>query len=480
MTSFVCFDWLCPVVTACSVLVLLAASAPGGEPAGDAVQTVTPQASDEPLVNPGRGWVAYGRADGFEEIDANALALASVGYARFQWADLNPDEGKYDWEPIESFLTGWAKMGKTGALGVMAASSHSRKPFVTPKWVFDAGAEYKETSVEGTAHGRPGTKVVPDFDHPVYLAKLEAFLKAFAARYDGDPRIEFIDIRSYGNWGEAHMAHLGGYPPISEEAFKEHVQIHLRAFKKTQLILPLNDGNRHYAGLARWAVENGIGVRRDGVIGNSDGSETAIALGRQPAVFEYYGSYEFLKKSGFWDGSSSRSGYGYPLPGCVERGRPTYMQFGWWGSSGVRTWLENERELIEKLSNRMGYHFVLTEATLPVHIVPGKAATLKLEVANQGVAPIYIPARPFVGLFDGDGEFVARAELRGVNTAKWQPGRTTAQDGTFTFEKLKPGGYTLALGLFTNPDSKTPAIALGIRGRRADRWHPLAQVRVGD
>ncbi len=296
------------------------------EPMGSHMQTVTPEASDELLVNPGRGWVIYGRADGFGEDEAAVVDLATLGYVRFGWAQLNPAEDEYNWKPIEEFLAGWAAKGKTGAFGVMAASSHSREPFVTPEWVFKAGAEYQQTQVTGRAHGRPGKKIVPDFDHPVFFAKLEKFLKAYAEKFDGDPRIEFIDIRSYGNWGEAHMSHLGGYGPISDEPFLKHVKLHRAAFKKTQLILPLVDGVRKYKSVAEWAVENGVGVRRDGVVGNSDGSETAIALGETPAVFEYYGGYEKLKKTGYWDGTDNRRGYGQPRRGADLHRSPSHRR----------------------------------------------------------------------------------------------------------------------------------------------------------
>lgn len=459
-----------------TVVVQGALAAPPNEERG--MTRVTPETTEELLVNPGRGWVLYGRADGFVEQARDALALGSIGYARFHWADLNPAEGKYDWSKVETFLEGWSKLGKRGAFGVMAASSHSRQPFVTPEWVFEAGAACKQTEVTSNDHGRKGRKVVPDFDHPVFFAKLEKFLEAFAERYDGDPRIEFIDIRSYGNWGEAHMGHLGGYPMIDDDQFQKHVKLHVDAFEKTQLILPLNDDNRHYPDVAKWAVQQGVGVRRDGVIGNSDGSETAIALGKQPAVFEYYGSYERLKGSGMWDGTYNRPGYGHPLAGCVERGKPTYMQFGWWGAKGANTFLENERALMEKLHNRMGYCFHVAEADLPERIRPAKPAKLTLRIANRGVAPIYIDAHPVVALLDGDGKVVARAGVDGLDPAAWAPDKTTEQTGSFTFANVGAGAYRLALGLFTDLDDESPAIAMPLEGRTDDRWHPLATVTV--
>jgi len=48
----------------------------------------------------------------------------------------------------------------------------------------------------------PGLPWEPDFDDPVFLAKLDRFLAAAAARYDGDPNVAFVDVGSFGIWGE--------------------------------------------------------------------------------------------------------------------------------------------------------------------------------------------------------------------------------------------------------------------------------------
>jgi hypothetical protein len=34
----------------------------------------------------------------------------------------------------------------------------------------------------------------PDYDDPVFLAKLDRYLAAMAARYDGNPEIAFVDV----------------------------------------------------------------------------------------------------------------------------------------------------------------------------------------------------------------------------------------------------------------------------------------------
>ena len=47
----------------------------------------------------------------------------------------------------------------------MCANSHSKTPYVTPKWVFDAGAKHRLLDMKDLPNpyaGRPGKKAVPD------------------------------------------------------------------------------------------------------------------------------------------------------------------------------------------------------------------------------------------------------------------------------------------------------------------------------
>ena len=71
--------------------------------------------------------------------------------------------------------------------------------YATPSWVRKAGA--KGTIVDTTKVFRT-TTWVPDWDDPVFLEKLDHFHKAFAARYDGQPWVRYVNIGSIGNWGK--------------------------------------------------------------------------------------------------------------------------------------------------------------------------------------------------------------------------------------------------------------------------------------
>jgi hypothetical protein len=458
-----------------SILFLWPTAARGQEPA---TQTILFKPAEEVLLNPGKGWVLYGSpADQGPE----TLALATVGYARFGWADVEPQEGKFRWESIDAMLGGWKKAGKQFAFGVMCASSHGPL-YTTPKWVFDAGAKYqrKTISPEHEYAGTLGDKIVPQYDDPVFLAKLKAFIRAMGRRYDGNPNLAFVDIRSYGNWGEGHLFPFGG-TPISAESLRQHVRMHLDAFKTTRLVLPW--GMKDYEQVYDWAVAQGIGLRRDGICGNSNGQETVRCLGRVPAVFEFFGSYEFLKQRGWWDGKTA-NGCGYRLSDSVERGCPSYISMSQWGRQ-AQTFLAAERPLIERLANRMGYHFVITQAEVPRRLRRGQSVAVKLTWENRGVAYIYVPCRVAFALLDDRSRVVSRAWATGSDPRAWAPGKTVKESLSASFDDLPEGARSsrLAVGLYTDPKAgvdQSPAIALGIEGGTPDRWYPLACVECSN
>lgn len=467
------FALLCAV----GLLGSLAAGAASSEPVWI---TVEPPPTTGLLLNPGKGWSVSGLP---EKNPKEVSELAGMGVQRLDWSRLEPKEGQFDWSPLENFLAGWGKAGKVCNIGVMCANTHSRAPegYVTPKWVFDAGAKKIEMVLDPkrSTAGTAGKKVAPVFDDPVFLAKYANFLRAFAQRYDGDPRIAVLDIRSYGNWGEAHMSPFG-VPDIAPEKFRRHVQMHLDAFHKTQLCLSRNSHLGKFGPLKPvfdWAVlERHIAPRRDGICGNSDGRETAIGFNLAPGVFELYDNYPNTKKYGWWDGQKDKSGCGFRLEECIENGKPTWVDLGRGGESGLQMVREN-RELIERLSNRIGYHFHLQRIRYPRQITLGDCP-LELTWTNQGVAPIYIPCAVGIALLDADGKRLATEWPQACHPRQWLPAQPIREDVHLQFRNIAPGEYRLALALTSKPNDPAPHIRLGTQLPAAGGWYVLGAIRL--
>lgn len=470
------FGWAWAASTIAGAVCVGAAA--GTPPAG--WTTVEPAASTGLLVNPGKGWSVMGMPSGQPP---EVLELAGMGVRRFEWASLEPREGEYDWSSVEDFLAAWARLGRVCNLGVMCASTHTRNPGgrSTPGWVFEAGAKSItiELRPERPTSGTPGTKVAPVFDDPVFLAKHGAFVKAFGRRFDGDPRIAVLDIRSYGNWGEAHM-HPFGVPDIAPEAFRRHVQMYIDAYPHTQLGISRNSHLGKFGALKPvfdWAVtEHGVAPRRDGICGNSDGRETAIGLGIAPGVFELFDNYDRTVANGWWEGRKDAHGYGFTLAECIENGHPTWVDLGRGGASGARMVREN-RALIERLTNRIGYHMHLQRAAWPKR-APTRGFDLELTWTNRGVAPVYAPCAVAVAVLDAQGAREAVTWPAECRPRTWMPATNVTETARLRLPGAKPGVHRLALALTPKQGDPAPRIRLGTELPTEGGWYVLGEVEL--
>lgn len=447
--------------------------------AADAVsETVTlkPEASAELLINPGKGWVLYGAPDAYSP---ELQACASLGYVRTVWGAIEPEENQFHWEKIDVPMRKWAARGQQTAIAICGASSHSTLFWTSPKWVFDAGAAYETFELSDPKRptaGVPGKKLVPVFDDPIYVEKLRHFVKALAERYDGHPNVAFVDIRSYGNWGEGHMSPFGR-PLLPPEKYLELVKVYRDAFQKTRLALPVGGKIRQYATVYQWAVEHGITIRRDGICGNSNGSETAVCAGKFPSIFEFYGGYDMLKKLGWWDGIQDQNHCGYRLTDCIETGRPSWLNLS-------QRLLEAEPDLVRTVGNRLGYHFVISSLTFPTTLRNGQPFSVQTNWENRGGAFLFLPAKVTFALRDSSGNPVAFCDAPQTRLEALAPDAPTFVTDVLTFPTVPAGTYTLSLGILPGKDCPAlweqgrPFIRLGVNLSSQDGWYALGEVTV--
>jgi hypothetical protein len=128
--------------------------------------------------------------------DANVYGLSW----RFKWAEIEPQEDQYDWQPIDTAMTTTKNSGKKVMLRIVAGVN-------SPDWLYNTGAkafEFRNTHLSQPRYYRDSLRMLIPWDE-AYLSKWEKFIRAFGQRYNGHPSIYSIQMTGGGYIGEMNL-----------------------------------------------------------------------------------------------------------------------------------------------------------------------------------------------------------------------------------------------------------------------------------
>lgn len=460
---------------------------------------VKPRDNGAALINPGMGWnlhhydnniLRYGvdlePSDTVEDFPG-----ASVVYLRLAWSHIEPEEGKFNWAIVDTPAQRWVAKGKQVALRFTCSENSKGTPYATPEWVRKAGAKgHFFTSGKGIDPGGAGWE--PDYDDPVFLAKLDRFLEEAAARYDGNPEIAFVDIGSFGIWGEGHNGQSTKLV-YSGETIRKHIDLHLKHFKKTLVVINDDHGN-HGRGVEvlLYARDRGLGLRDDSIL--VQGGENAYYKAWLAPMFwptlpvilemQHYGHAKDRDKS-WGDGSLYLK--------AIEDYHASYATVHWY----PREFYKHNKELVDKINLRLGYRLQLLEASWTARVPASGVMETGYVWRNAGVAPCLPGGFPAVTLKDEKGgiagvfvdeQFDMRAlpvgppgEARAIGREAVRVFHTQASKPFVKFHLppahiLKPGGYSLYISVGNR--TGTPKIALPLDGDDGQRRYKLGTVEI--
>ena len=426
------------------------------------------ESNEQIYTNPGKGFLRYSISGTQSE---DVLKYTSAGYARFSWAEIEPAEGVYNWQPIDDAIAYWKAKGKGFAFGVINANTASYTQYITPKWVFDAGALYTQTTL---ANGV--IQYTPVWNDQVFLQKVTNFVNALAERYDGNDSVEFIDIRSYGNYGEFHVGNLNS-TGLSIDDRKKHIDIYDNAFDETNLMLNVNKA-ADTGLIAKYAVSKGIGLRNDGIANNAAmAGLTLDAKHKAPIALEFATNYETLKNNAanisssnadrIWNERSYVKGF--------ELSAANYMDLGQYNNDSDLFVADNEN-LIKDISDRMGYKFALKDIKISTDINNGDSCDVVTTWENSGVSYLYKNCNIALAVLDNEGNELFRTWLDNTNAGSFSPNNVTICSDGFNMWNLTDGEYRLAIGLFLDKANLTPDYKICNVGRFDSGWYPVAQI----
>lgn len=441
--------------------------------------TVRPSDTGTALVNPGMGWVlhfydngpdAYGSRLAYSDTADDYPGL-SVVYLRIPWSYIEPQEGKFVWSVLDSPAQRWIAKGKQVAIRISCSESWMR--YATPEWVKNAGAKgYDFNPGEGIVNNGPYWE--PDFDDPVFLAKLDNFLTALGERYDANPEVAFVDVGSFGVWGEGHVywSTKKQYPAAT---INKHIDLYRKHFRRTLLV-----ANDDYAMQGEDTITHadklGLTLRDDSIL--VDGGDRAYFHSnlakrfwqRLPVILESQ-HYGMSKDAGIWgDGSKYLQ--------AVEDYHASYISIHWW----PREFLDANKDLVNAINLRLGYRVQLVEASWSNSAAAGSTLSFSAKWRNAGVAPCLPGGYPAITLKDSEGGIAAvltddSFDMRSLPVDS--PGKAEYVSQTTELPlpfNLKPGKYDLFISVGTR--TGTPKIALPLSGDDGAKRYRLGTLTV--
>lgn len=446
--------------------------------------TYETEISGVPVPNPHKGYVMtvynpnmfessfpYGKGG---SMNNHAWDVVTVCNGVHYWRDINPGENEYNWKEIDDMLDACEKHNMTYVLRILPYShlsgshdNYGEEHDFVPQWIYDKGAAKKRvTLVED-----PDIELdVPVWDDEVYLKACRDFASALAEHFDGDPRLEFIDIRPFGNWGEWHFSQVTGSDMPSVEIQKDMIKHYKNVFEKTLLAVPSDV----YGEVYDYALSIGVAKRNDGLIAssNEEWDLRRSYKANMPALAENAGPYSMMLEN-------SNGPYG-PLKWtqqrfreCIEIAHLTMTALDQDSQCGYRIYQE-QKDVIDEMVNRIGYNFTVTSAKR-------NGNKLKITVKNTGVAPCYFNIDLCAEITDENGN---KLESFGTPVRLEKGTFHDGEEKTFMFEYdgTPDGSGTICLAMYESDNplvkGKEPTVKFDNKNTLASNRLKLVQMDV--
>lgn len=296
---------------------------------------------------------------------------------------INTAPGVFNWSEFDSFLTAANAQGQKVQLGVIAYD-----PYDCGGWLRNyVPSTQAFCSDENSAR----SYYVPDWNSPTTQARHREFVQAFAAKYNNDPRVESVDLRSLGDYGEWHHSCLkvratGAALPMPTEASRRAIiKDYHDFFTNKHLVHIADDKISREESLARGAG------RREDCLGGSQHEGPGKLYDQwlhDPDMTEQWKTARIDEEpcSALISGNV-----------CTKADQALSRHVSALNTRGGLSADDTQWACAQTLLRKMGYRFVIRRADV------GGGTTFTL--TNVGVAPNYVP---LVLTYGGESKTVER------------------------------------------------------------------------
>jgi polyhydroxybutyrate depolymerase len=201
--------------------------------------------------------------------------LVAGTQASYSWRELEPADGVYAWDRIETEAATWARAGKRIWIEIVGGD-------LTPDWVYAAGVP---------AIQAPGTARYPVYWHPTYRALWARCVAALAARFDGDARLAWISPIGYAARAEPSLARhdeptllplfeaagFAGYPHYTETVIQPMLALQALLIRRSPRAVTIRVSQPWHETMAARAAALGYGLTSNGFGVNAADAQTRAA-----------------------------------------------------------------------------------------------------------------------------------------------------------------------------------------------------------
>ena len=374
----------------------------------------------------------------------------SLLYMDITWAELEPEEGVYNWASIdeENQISRWRKEGKHLVLRFVCDIPSDEEHMDIPEWLYE-----KSGKAGKWYDGEYGKGFAPDYNNPTIISCHEKAVKALGEHFGQDGLISYVELGSLGHWGEWHVNYSEGIQRIPREAVRDkYILPWTEAFPDAMILM-----RRPFASAEKY----GFGLYND-MTGQPEATQSWFDWINNGGEYDQTGEKNVIvPMKDFWKTAPSGGEFTSSLSmeemldtnlsGTVEMIREAHTTF-----LGPKIPDENYVDGYKEVLKNMGYRLWISMAELKN---TAKGSRLKLTWENSGVAPMYKEWPVYVYIEDESGKLVEKSRIS-IKISSLLPGEKATTLTALETERLNSlleKGYRLSVGI-EDPMTELPCV----------------------
>jgi len=425
----------------------------------------------EEVSAPLTGWAV--RADTWEQDDR---LNASLVYVEATWAELEPENGIYDFEAFEekNHLNEWWAAGRQVILRIVADRPGEPDHKDIPEWLVEmmGGKE-----LAGVSYDSPdGSGFSPDYSNLIMREEHRQLISEIAERYDAHNGVAYIEIGTLGWNGEwtVDLKADGAEPLPTSTISREYAWHYTSSFSETPMLMrrPYIEAQLLEVGLynpelgdfeATWDYLDQI------ELGGYD-QQIETDLVAMPEFYTVSTSGAHIGEDVDMDKLLADSGQ--QLTRLITESHLDYVVL----EQNPSALSDHQIDILKGMTDLLGSRIWLREAEWDSRLRAGSRSKVRLRFRNDGSTSMHAAWPIALALFDGD-EMLCM-QLTEADASMIPPGESEFTVWIDVPDTAEVGVYTLKLGLIDPADGQAGVQLAMAECDRNTLWTELGELRV--